>query len=145
MIAELAWFTSRRNQPYSFDFVDTIGEEGHDLLRPLSYPGTHVFVICFSLTDGDSFSHLEQKWIPEIQHYGWGCPMVIVGNKISGFGKRGGNKEPIKIRREEIQSLTNSFRESKRKQFEYVECDVKDNASVERVLDTVRDLIGIQH
>jgi Ras-related C3 botulinum toxin substrate 1 len=45
---------------------DTAGEEEYDRLRPLSYPGTSVFTICFSLINKNSFDNVSTKWIPEM-------------------------------------------------------------------------------
>jgi Ras-related C3 botulinum toxin substrate 1 len=60
---------------------DTAGQEGYDRLRPLSYPQTDVFVICFSITSPSSFTHIEQKWKPELAHHAAGVPFLIVGTK----------------------------------------------------------------
>ncbi len=40
------------------------GQEDYDRLRPLSYPNTDVFLLCYSLVDEsryfDSYEHVEQ-------------------------------------------------------------------------------------
>lgn len=40
-------------------------------MRPLSYPQTDVFLICFSVCNRASLENVTTKWFPEIQHH---CP-----------------------------------------------------------------------
>lgn len=76
------------NEPYTLQLWDTAGSEHFDVLRPLSYAGTHVFVVCYSVTDEQSFINVDTKWIPDIRTKGdKGVPIVIVGNKIDDEGK----------------------------------------------------------
>jgi cell division control protein 42 len=42
------------NSPYHLSLWDTAGQEDYDRLRPLSYPGTDVFLICFSIDSHES-------------------------------------------------------------------------------------------
>ena len=58
---------------------DTAGQEDYDKLRPLSYAKAHVFLACFSLTSKLSFENIEEKWIPELRHFGKKVPIVLVG------------------------------------------------------------------
>ena len=60
---------------------DTAGQEGHKTLRTISYPKTDVFLICFSLVDNNSFSNVEQIWVPEIKHHMPSTPFILVGTK----------------------------------------------------------------
>ena len=60
---------------------DTVGQSDYDRLRPLSYPQTDVFLICFSLIEKSSFENVKAKWIPELQHHAPGVPYIIVGTK----------------------------------------------------------------
>lgn len=46
---------------------DTAGQEEYDKLRPLSYPQTDIFLICFSINEVSSFLNVFEKWIPEIK------------------------------------------------------------------------------
>ncbi|OAF65162.1 hypothetical protein A3Q56_07135 [Intoshia linei] len=60
---------------------DTAGQGDYDRLRPLSYPGTQVFAVCFSVVSLQSMQNINSKWIPEINHHCEGCPRVLLGNK----------------------------------------------------------------
>ena len=48
---------------------DTAGQEDYARLRPLSYPHTDVFLVCFSLMNAVSLKNVRQKWIPELVTY----------------------------------------------------------------------------
>jgi Ras-related C3 botulinum toxin substrate 1 len=45
----------------SLGLWDTAGQEDYDRLRPLSYPQTDVFVICFSLVSPPSYENVRSK------------------------------------------------------------------------------------
>eukprot|EP00966_Prymnesium_polylepis_P286253 6612411-Prymnesium_polylepis.1 len=67
--------------PTTLMLWDTAGQEEYDRLRPMSYPGTDVFVVCFSLVNPASLSNVKQKWLPEIKYYCPGAKIVLVGCK----------------------------------------------------------------
>lgn len=60
---------------------DTAGQEDYDRLRPLSYPQTDVFLICFSIVSPASFENVKTKWYPEVTHHCPNTPIVLVGTK----------------------------------------------------------------
>eukprot|EP00095_Tigriopus_kingsejongensis_P002380 maker-scaffold527_size145964-snap-gene-0.19 protein:Tk02380 transcript:maker-scaffold527_size145964-snap-gene-0.19-mRNA-1 annotation:"GH22067" len=68
--------------PYELVVWDTAGQEDYEQLRPLSYPETDVIVLCFAVDSQDSLDNLRDKWLPELEHYLPGVPIVVVGNKI---------------------------------------------------------------
>ncbi|KAH9482100.1 Ras-related C3 botulinum toxin substrate 1, partial [Psilocybe cubensis] len=61
---------------------DTVGGEECDRLRPLVYPQTDVFVLCFSVADPSSYEHVRTKWYPETAHHFPSAPILLVGTKI---------------------------------------------------------------
>ena len=61
---------------------DTAGQEDYDRLRPLSYPQTDVFLVCFSVTSPASFENVRDKWIPEVRHHCPATAIIIVGTMI---------------------------------------------------------------
>ena len=68
-------------KPVNLGLWDTAGQENYDRLRPLSYPQTDVFLICFSIISPSSFDNVKSKWWPEIQHHAPNVPLVLVGTK----------------------------------------------------------------
>ena len=69
------------SKPISLGLWDTAGQEDYDRLRPLSYPNTDVFLICYSVDSLVSLKNVEHKWLPEIRNH---CPnalFILVGTK----------------------------------------------------------------
>ncbi|CAO3613917.1 unnamed protein product [Mucor hiemalis] len=60
---------------------DTAGQEDYDRLRPLSYPDSHVILICFSIDSPDSLDNVQEKWISEVLHFCQGLPILLVACK----------------------------------------------------------------
>ena len=68
-------------EQYIVGLWDTGGGEDYARLRPLSYPQTDVFLVCFSLVDLDSFQKISGEFVPEIKHHCPGTPFLLVGTK----------------------------------------------------------------
>eukprot|EP01121_Diplochlamys_sp_Union-15-3_P007138 TRINITY_DN1794_c0_g1_i1.p1 TRINITY_DN1794_c0_g1~~TRINITY_DN1794_c0_g1_i1.p1 ORF type:complete len:223 (-),score=54.13 TRINITY_DN1794_c0_g1_i1:32-700(-) len=60
---------------------DTAGSDEFKALRPLSYPGTDVFLICFSIHNVDSWKNVKTKWWQEVKDKSPGVPIILVGTK----------------------------------------------------------------
>lgn len=70
-----------KGKPFLVGLYDTAGLEDFDRLRPFSYPGTDVFVVCFSVASRSSFENVTQKWTPEVRHFGPDVPILLLGTK----------------------------------------------------------------
>ncbi|CAH8479934.1 unnamed protein product [Schistosoma turkestanicum] len=69
-------------EPYTLGLFDTAGQEDYDRLRPLSYPQTDVYLVCFSVVSPSSFENVREKWVPEITHHSSKAPFILVGTQI---------------------------------------------------------------
>eukprot|EP01105_Mastigella_eilhardi_P008199 TRINITY_DN2004_c0_g1_i2.p1 TRINITY_DN2004_c0_g1~~TRINITY_DN2004_c0_g1_i2.p1 ORF type:complete len:199 (+),score=47.54 TRINITY_DN2004_c0_g1_i2:304-900(+) len=69
-------------QPINLVLWDTAGQEDYDKLRPLSYPGTDVFIVCFNIVGHDSYENVEPKWVQEINASNPDTPLILVGTKL---------------------------------------------------------------
>jgi len=68
-------------RPINLGLWDTAGQEDYDRLRPLSYPQTDVFLLCFAIISPSSFDNITAKWHPEIASYCPKIPTLLVGTK----------------------------------------------------------------
>ncbi|CAG7731831.1 unnamed protein product [Allacma fusca] len=66
---------------FSLTLWDTAGQEEYEKLRPLSYPKTDCFILCYAVDNRSSFANIESKWIGELRQH---CPLaavLLVGTK----------------------------------------------------------------
>ena len=68
--------------PINLGLWDTPGQEEYDRMRPLCYPQTDVFLVCFSLISPPSLENVRQKWFPEVSHHCPNTPIILVGTKL---------------------------------------------------------------
>jgi len=64
------------------EYWDTATESEYASWRPLSYPQTDVFLMCFSVVNNQSFESICRVWMPEIMQH---CPeaiVLLVGTKV---------------------------------------------------------------
>ncbi|KAK4881368.1 hypothetical protein RN001_004687 [Aquatica leii] len=119
----------------SLGLWDTAGQEDYDRLRPLSYPQTDVFLICFSVASPSSFENVTSKWYPEIKHHCPDAPMILVGTKIDLRDDREtlnslADQGLSPIKREQGQKLANKIRAVK-----YMECSALTQRGLKQVFD----------
>lgn len=65
--------------------MHVLGQEDYARLRPLSYPNTHIVLICFSVSNPDSFAsvtRVQDSWAAEVRHFCPDVPYILVGCKI---------------------------------------------------------------
>ena len=112
----------------SLGLWDTAGQEDYDRLRPLSYPQTDIFLICFSVVSRNSFENVSKKWIPEIGHHCPEVPYILVGTKgdLRGDAKYAGEEVSI----ESIHALAKETGAHL-----YVECSALTQKGLKRVFD----------
>jgi small GTP-binding protein len=69
------------DQQINLQLWDTAGQEDYKKLRPLSYPQTDVFVLCFSLVGPTSLENIQNMWVPEVKEHCPNTPYILVGMK----------------------------------------------------------------
>ena len=118
------------NRPITLGLWDTAGQEDYDRLRPLSYPQTDVFLICFALDGSTSFENVRNKWIPEIQHHAPGVPFILVGTKLDLRNDAKAGSEGKFISRAQGEGLREEL-----KAFKYLECSARTQEGLKQVFD----------
>ncbi|XP_075235646.1 ras-like GTP-binding protein RhoL [Lycorma delicatula] len=66
---------------YNITIWDTAGQEDYERLRPLSYPNTNCFLLCFSVDNRSSYENVTTKWYPELKHHCPHTPIILVATK----------------------------------------------------------------
>jgi len=115
---------------------DTAGQEDYKKLRPLSYPQTDVFVLCFSLVSPTSLENVETMWVPEISEHCPGTPFILVGLKSDLREEFEQNPEYFRSQGMEPVSTARGMEMKKKiNACAYVECSVMKMHNCESVLE----------
>jgi len=122
-------------KPINLGLWDTAGQEDYDRLRPLSYPQTDVFLICFSLTSPASYENVRAKWYPEVSHHCPNTPIILVGTKLDLRD----DKETIeKLREKKLCPITTAQGLQMDKEVnstKYLECSALTQKGLKQVFD----------
>jgi len=129
----------RNDETILLHLWDTAGQEEYDRLRPLSYPGADVVLLCFSTVSQASYDAIRDKWAPEVNHYIHEVPHILVGTKIDlreaqHPDPNSGKFEPITP--EMGNSMAKQIKASK-----YVEVSSKTRQGLEEVFAQAIDLV----
>ncbi|KAL5016249.1 hypothetical protein ScPMuIL_005838 [Solemya velum] len=115
---------------------DTAGQEDYDRLPPLSYPNTHVILMCFSIDNPNSLQNISEKWSPEIKRFCPKVPVILVGTKKDlrtdpVLEEEWVNQEIQPVKPEEGQAMAERIGA-----VNYVECSAKTKENVWEVFET---------
>lgn len=116
---------------------DTAGQEDYDRLRPLSYPQTDVFLVCFSVTSPASFENVREKWFPEVHHHCPGVPCLIVGTQVD---LRDDQQVVAKLAKQKMSPVKREDGERMARELgavKYVECSALTQFKLKDVFDEV--------
>ncbi|KNC48469.1 Ras-like C3 botulinum toxin substrate 1 [Thecamonas trahens ATCC 50062] len=126
-------------KPVFLGLWDTAGQEDYDRLRPLSYPQTDVFLVCFSLISHASLANVREKWIPEIRHHCPHVPIVLAGTK-SDLRADKATLEGLRGRGETPVTYEQGVRAAREIGATYVECSAKEAKGIKSVFDQAVNL-----
>ncbi|VBB32005.1 unnamed protein product [Acanthocheilonema viteae] len=122
-------------KPINLGLWDTAGQEDYDRLRPLSYPQTDVFLICFSLVNPASFENVRAKWYPEVSHHCPNAPIILVGTKLD---LREDNETVERLRERRLAPISYLQGLSMSKEInavKYLECSALSQKGLKQVFD----------
>ena len=109
-------------EPYTLGLFDTAGQEDYDRLRPLSYPQTDVFLVCFSVVNTASFENVKEKWVPEILHHSQRTPFILVGTQTDLRDDTSTVEKMLKNKTKPINHEQGEKLAKELKAIKYVEC-----------------------
>jgi Ras-related C3 botulinum toxin substrate 1 len=118
--------------PIQLALWDTAGQEEFDSLRPLSYPNSHVFIVCFSVDSITTFHNVRDKWFEDLRKYlapPQSASVILVGTKADLRPEGTGTQDNF-VTAEQAEGLR-----AEMGAFRYVECSAMKNVNVKTVFD----------
>ena len=123
--------------PFTLRLWDTAGQEDYDRLRPLSYPDTDCFLVCYSIESPESLEHITYKWLPEIQHHCPSTPFLIVGLKADLRDDESTIRELKRYGVSPVAKEVGQAMAEKVRAYAYVECSAKQRKGFDNVFSEV--------
>ena len=101
------------NKKIKLQIWDTAGQERFRTITTSYYKGAHAILICFDITDRESFEHI-RNWMADIDKFAKeGVLRILVGNKCDLEHER-------QVRKEEGNEIANKYG------IKYIETSAKD-------------------
>ncbi|KAG2388688.1 hypothetical protein C9374_000127 [Naegleria lovaniensis] len=70
------------NKTWAVTIIDTAGSEDYDKIRPLTYTGADIFILCFDLVNSSSFQNVTNIWLKELNTHAPNVPILLCGTKL---------------------------------------------------------------
>lgn len=125
------------DQYFRISLWDTSGSEEFDKLRPLFYPRTNAFIVCYDICDFSSFDSIITKWIYEIESHCPGLPLFFVGingEKLDDFDEI----EKIKMKGQKIVSSEFAHKVNLELKGDGVfECNLENGKNIIEIYDSI--------
>ncbi|XP_063050683.1 cdc42 homolog [Engraulis encrasicolus] len=123
-------------EPYTLGLFDTGSSSDYDRLRPLSYPQTDVFLLCFAVDSPESFQNISEKWAPEVKHFCPGVPFILVATKADLRDDVYVRQRLKKKNQEPVTTEDGKAMAERIGAYAYMECSAKTSRGVKTVFDT---------
>jgi len=112
---------------------DTAGMEDYDRLRPLSYPDSHVVLICFTIDNPGSLDNVQEKWHSEVNRFCPNIPVLLVGCKKDLRNDPSTKEELNKISQWPVTQEEGELVAQKIGTKQYLECSARTGEGVHKV------------
>ena len=122
-------------EPYTLGLFDTTNQEDYDRLRPLSYPQTDVFVMCFSLVSPASFENIRAQWAPETKLYCPKTPVILVGTRLELKDDKHTKDLLFKVRQKPVTYIEGLKMQREIGAVKYMECSAVTQEGLKEVFD----------
>ena len=144
----LLWWIPNRGCPRRFWQLRSASESwrsdnpsellGHRWRRGLphtDYPGTDIFLVCFSVAEPASLKSVKEYWFPEMRHHCPVTPFILLGTKVDLRGDRAtldklAKKQEKLVSKEEGKRMAESLKAAT-----YLECSALTREGVKNLFD----------
>ncbi|KAK3804058.1 hypothetical protein RRG08_028976 [Elysia crispata] len=120
------------NKDVTLGLWDTAGQEDYDRLRPLSYPGADVFLLCYAINNRASADNIKAKWHPELHFHCPHVPIVLVGTKLDLRSEKNLTTAKTLVAKGEGEKIARTIKAVK-----YLECSALTQENLQEVFDEV--------